>query len=63
MFEFISFGTAKLQLFLLIMIRMSGLVLEGPVSTSVSLTGTLRLGDGTIVLNLVNGTISVVGFD
>ncbi|MFH1313131.1 MAG: hypothetical protein ABIJ00_07850 [Candidatus Eisenbacteria bacterium] len=44
-------------------ISMSGLVLQDFVSTSVSLTGTLGLGDGTIALNLVNGTISVEGFD
>jgi hypothetical protein len=44
-------------------INMSGLVLQDPVSSSVSLTGTLGLGDGTISLNLVNGTISIVGLD
>jgi hypothetical protein len=44
-------------------ITMSDLVLQDPVSTSVSLRGTLGLGDGTIALDLVNGTISVVGFD
>lgn len=44
-------------------ISMYGLVLQNLVSTSTSLSGTLGSGDGAISLNVVNGTISVVGVD
>jgi len=43
-------------------ISMSDLVLQNPVSTPVSLTGTLGGGEGTIVLNVVTGSVDVRGF-
>lgn len=43
-------------------IEISNLVLHDMVSTSVSVTGRLGDGRGTIALSLVNGTIEVQGF-
>ena len=43
-------------------ISMSDLVLQNQVSTSTSLSGTLGNGEGTILLNLVTGSVSVHGF-
>jgi DUF4097 and DUF4098 domain-containing protein YvlB len=43
-------------------ISMSDLVLQNPASTSTSLSGTLGNGEGTILLNVVTGSVSVHGF-
>jgi DUF4097 and DUF4098 domain-containing protein YvlB len=43
-------------------ITVSNLVLQNPISTATSLSGTLGAGQGTITLTVVNGNIDVSGF-
>ncbi len=63
MFEFINYGAAQLQVFLLLIIRASGLFLAAPVFSNRVIPTQLKLGLIIVLAIVTMPTVSALGFE